>query len=107
MTTKFKPMSSFRKNCSDIPNRLVLLMIQDPGKDALYDVVEGTVYPTMGHWYPDKNDPALGSQKPTLPGHWEAVGWNWCQNEFTTNKHVEPVGWAELPQPKKQRVQKK
>lgn len=98
MTIKFKPMSSFRKNSSDFPNRLVLLMIPDPGKDALYDVVEGTIYPTIGHWYPEitYSDP----KRSPLPGHWEAIGWNWCQDEFTTNKHVEPVGWAEMPKPK-------
>lgn len=94
---KFKPMSTFKKNCQDYPNRLVLLEIRDPGKNALFDVSKGKTYVTMGHWHPDLNDPALGRQKPTLPGVWTAVGWDWDQDEFVQNESVSPVGWAELP----------
>jgi hypothetical protein len=93
-------MSEFKKVCTDIPNRLVLLVVKDPGKDALYDVAPGETFVTMGHWYPDKNEPNLGHQKqPKLLGTWKAVGWDWCQDTFVENESVIPVSWAELPTP--------
>jgi hypothetical protein len=88
-----KPEEWVEDPCA-FPNELVLLLVQiDKGENCLVDAVEGTEYCTMGHWYP-KIELSDGTVE---EGHWEYVGWNWCQNCFVGTKGDKVIGW--LPRP--------
>ena len=78
------------------PNDLVLVLVEvtDESTNCLVDQVEGTRYVSMGHWYPDLE---LKDGK-VERGHWEVVGWNWCQDHFRGNDTDRVVAWARLPE---------
>ena len=77
------------------PNDLVLVLVEvsDTSMNCLVDQVQGTRYVSIGHWYPDIEH----SDGKVEKGHWEVVGWNWCQDHFRGNDTDKVIAWAWLP----------
>jgi hypothetical protein len=91
----WQPVDTWVEDPGCYPNDLVLVMVEVSKKSrgCLVDQAEGTRYVSMGHWYPDLE---LNDGK-VEPGHWEVVGWNWCQDTFQVNDTDMVIGWAPLP----------
>ena len=90
------PAHTWSEDPGCYPNDLVMVLVEvsKDSKGCLVDQVEGTRYVSMGHWYPDA-DMRNGKVE---PGHWEVVGWNWCQDTFQANATDKVIAWARLPQ---------
>jgi hypothetical protein len=91
----WRPADTWVEEEGCYPNELVLVLVEvsHDSHDCLVDQVEGTKYVSMGHWYPDIELSDGRIEK----GHWEVVGWNWCQDTFRANGTDTVVGWAPLP----------
>lgn len=85
---------TWTEDTSSFPNELVLLLVQiSKGTDCLIDAIKGTKFVTMGHWYPE----IVHDSGAREAGHWEYVGWDWCQDTFVGTKGDRVIGWARLP----------
>lgn len=92
---KWHKPEDWKEDTSCFPNELVLLRVEiTQGKNCLVDDEAGVTFITMGHWYP-----RIESHDGTVEeGHWEYVGWNWCQECFVGTRGDKVIGWTPLPE---------
>jgi len=106
----WKAMSEYKEVPDEYPNEDVLLMVKvtEASEHQLVDAVPGTIYVTMGHWMPQIELSTGGDipQGAIEPGHWEYVGWNWCQDQFVhvVGGTTEVVGWQPMPGPEEEEI---
>jgi len=91
----WQPVETWVEEEGCYPNDLVLVLVEvsDKSTNCLVDQVQGTRYVTMGHWYPEI-ELSDGTKE---EGHWEYVGWDWCQDCFVGTQYDKVVAWQPLP----------
>jgi|SRR5262245_22771317 len=92
---KWNKPEDWPEDAQAFPNEECLLLVEvtDLCHNCLVDQEQGTHYCTMGHWMPQVPD----SKHPEDQGHWEYVGWDWCQDHFTPGTGDKVVGWIMMP----------
>ena|SRR5215475_1789503 len=92
----WQPADTWVEEKGCYPNELVMVLVEVSNKseDCLVDAVEGTRYVSMGHWFPEMEY----SDGEVEKGHWDVVGWTWCQDHFKSNATDKVIAWAKLPE---------